>query len=188
MVKDAKWFKAMVKTERVLTNSISWICAGWFAAMILCMIWQVVSRFVLNISVPWTDEASRYLWITICFIGAGAAISDGAHVEINIVASFLKKIKDEKKKYMWARISDIVRYVIITGLGLFLAYQFLTFTLRVIKLGQLSAAMLIPMYIPYVIIDIGIISVVIHAVFRLIISIVDHASIIDPQVVKGGEA
>ena len=188
MVKNAKWFRAMVKTERVLTNAISWVCAAWFAAMILCMVWQVVSRFILNISVPWTDEASRYLWITLCFIGAGAAVTEGAHVEINIVASFLKKIEDEKKKYQMARISDIVRYTILLGLAVFLAYQFLTFTGKVIKLGQLSAAMLIPMYIPYVIIDIGIISVVIHSVFRLIISIVDHESIIDPQVAKGGEA
>ena len=74
-MKDAKWFKAVVKTEKVFSNGISWICTAWFAAMILCMIWQVVSRFVLNISVPWTDEASRYLWITLCFIGAGAVIN-----------------------------------------------------------------------------------------------------------------
>ena len=186
-MKNAKWFKALVKTEHVLTNVISWICTGWFAAMILCMMWQVVSRFVLNISVPWTDEASRYLWITICFIGAGAAISEGAHVEINIVASFLKKMEDEKK-YRWARISDIVRYTIITGLGIFLAYQFLVFTLKVIKLGQLSAALLLPMAVPYIIIDIGIISIIVHSVFRLVISIVDHQSIIDPQILKGGEA
>ena len=186
-MKNAKWFKTLVKTETALTNCIGWTCAAWFAAMILCMIWQVVSRFVLNLSVPWTDEASRYLWITLCFIGAGAALSEGAHVEINIVASFLKKMETEKK-YKWARISDIVRYVIITGLGIFLAYLFLTFTLKVVKLGQLSAAMLIPMYLPYVIIDIGILSVVVHGLFRLIISIVDHEAIIDPQVVKGGEA
>ena len=170
-----------------MTNVISWVCTAWFAAMILCMMWQVVSRFVLNISVPWTDEASRYLWITICFLGAGAAISEGAHVEINIVASFLKKLEGDKK-YKWARISDIVRYIIITGLGIFLAYQFLTFTLKVIKLGQLSAALLIPMAVPYLIIDFGIISIIVHSVFRLVISIVDHESIIDPQILKGGEA
>lgn len=186
-MKDAKWFKAVVKTEKVFSNGISWICTAWFAAMILCMIWQVVSRFVLNISVPWTDEASRYLWITLCFIGAGAAISEGAHVEINIMASLLKKIEDEKKKYKMAQASDIVRYVILTCLGIFLSCLFLDFTFKVIKLGQLSAAMLIPMYVPYVIIDIGIISVVVHSIFRLIISIVDHESIIDPQVVKGGD-
>ena len=89
--KDANWFQGIVKIERTLTNAISWICTVWFAVMILCMVWQVVSRFILHISVPWTDEASRYLWITLCFIGAGAAISDNEHVEINIIASLLKK-------------------------------------------------------------------------------------------------
>lgn len=184
---DAKWFKVLRKTESVLTNGIGWICAAWFAAMILCMVWQVISRFVFQISVPWTDEASRYLWITLAFIGAGAAVSEGAHIEINIIASILKKIGDERKKYKMAQVSDIVRYVILLGLSLFLAYEFLMFTQRVVKLGQLSAALMIPMAVPYVIIDIGIISVVLHTFFRLVISIIDHKSIIDPQVVKGGK-
>ena len=96
--KDANWFQGIVKIERTLTNAISWICTVWFAVMILCMVWQVVSRFILHISVPWTDEASRYLWITLCFIGAGAAISDNEHVEINIIASLLKK-KEHNKKF-----------------------------------------------------------------------------------------
>ena len=184
--KDAKWFKGLVKLEKSLTGIISWICAVWFAAMIACMIWQVVSRFVLNISVPWTDEASRYLWITLCFIGAGAALSENDHVEINIIASLLKNLEHEKK-YALARLSDIARYVILTVLAIFLTYLWIEFTLKAMKLGQTSAALMIPMATPYIIIDIGMISVIIHSLFRLIISIVDHESIIDPQVLKGGE-
>ena len=184
--KDASWFKGLVKLEKSLTGAISWICAVWFAVMIACMIWQVVSRFVLNLSVPWTDEASRYLWITLCFIGAGAAISENDHVEINIVASLLKKMEHEKK-FALARLSDIMRYVILTALGIFLAYLWIDFTMKAMKLGQISAAMMIPMTLPYIIIDVGMISVIIHSVFRLIISVVDHESIIDPQVLRGGE-
>ena len=182
--KEAKWFTTMVKTERTLTNIISWLCAAWFTAMLLSMIWQVVSRFILHISVPWTDEASRYLWITLAFLGAGAAISDNAHVEINIVASLLKGIKDEKKKFRLAKLSDIVRYVIMVGLSTFLEYQWLGFTLKAAKLGQLSSAMELPMVVPYYIIDFGVLTIIIHSIFRLIISIVDHESIIDPQVLK----
>lgn len=185
--KDTKWFSSLVKVEHTMTKIIESICAVWFAAMIACMVWQVVSRFVLHLSVPWTDEASRYLWITLAFIGAGAAISDNAHVEINIIASILKSIKDEKKKYMMAKLSDIVRYVILIGLSLFLAFYWITFTLKALKLGQLSAAMMIPMTVPYIIIDIGVVSMILHSAFRLIISIVDHESIIDPQVIKAGE-
>lgn len=184
--KDTKWFGGLVKIEHTMTKIMECICAVWFAAMIACMVWQVVSRFILHLSVPWTDEASRYLWITLAFIGAGAAISDNAHVEINIIASFLKNIKDEKKKYKMAQLSDIVRYVILVGLSLFLAFYWITFTSKALKLGQLSAAMMIPMTIPYIIIDIGVVSMILHSAFRLIISIVDHESIIDPQVVKGG--
>ncbi|MDY6047729.1 MAG: TRAP transporter small permease [Anaerobutyricum sp.] len=184
--KDANWFQGIVKIERTLTNAISWICTVWFAVMILCMVWQVVSRFILHISVPWTDEASRYLWITLCFIGAGAAISDNEHVEINIIASLLKK-KEHNKKFALARLSDMVRYTIMLALAVFMTYLWVEFTMKAMKLGQLSAALMIPMVVPYIIIDIGMISVAVHSLFRLIISIVDHESIIDPQVLKGGE-
>lgn len=186
-VKDAKWFKGMVKIEEALATSISWLCAAWFATMILCMVWQVVSRFILHMSVPWTDELSRYLWITLCFLGAGAAISHNEHVEINIIASLLKK-KEDSKKYMLARLSDIVRYTVMLCLSIFMAYLWIEFTLKAMKLGQASAAMMIPMVVPYFIIDFGMVSIALHSLFRLIISIVDHESIIDPQVVKGGEA
>lgn len=185
--KEAKWFKGLVKLESFLTQAIGWICAVWFAGMLLCMIWQVVSRFILHISVPWTDEASRYLWITLAFIGAGAAVSGGDHVEINIIASLLKKVGDIKKRYRLAAIFDIIRYIILLGLAVFLSYEFIHFTQQVIKLGQLSSALQIPMAIPYIVIDVGVVSVVIHTLFRLIISIVDHDSIIDPQVIKGGD-
>ena len=96
----------------------------------------------------------------------------------------LKGIKDEKKKYRLAKISDIVRYVIMIGLSVFLEYQWLGFTLKAAKLGQLSSAMEIPMVVPYYIIDFGVFTIIIHSLFRLIISIVDHESIIDPQVLK----
>ena len=70
------------------------------------------------------------------------------------------------------------------GLSVFLSYQWITFTGKAMKLGQLSSAMEIPMVVPYIIIDVGVITIIIHSLFRLIISIVDHESIIDPQVVK----
>ncbi len=129
-VKDKRWFVTIVKIESIFTQLITWLCAIWFFIMIACMVWQVVSRFILHLSVPWTDEASRYLWITLAFIGAGAAISDNSHVEINIIASILKCAEDNKKIAL-ARISDIFRYIIMISLGVFLAYQFIMFTHKV---------------------------------------------------------
>ena len=101
----------------------------------------------------------------------------------------MTKAKDAKwfKGLVLARLSDIARYVILTVLAIFLTYLWIEFTLKAMKLGQTSAALMIPMTTPYIIIDIGMISVIIHSLFRLIISIVDHESIIDPQVLKGGE-
>ena len=185
--KDKKWFAAVVKTEKTLTNAIGWLCTFWFIAIILIMLWQVISRFVLNLSVPWTDEASRYLWITLAFIGAGAAISENAHIEINIIGSLLKGVKNYEKRLKLARLSDIFRYIVVAALCSFVGYLYFEFTMKVWNMGQRSAAMMLPSWIPDAVITLGLISVILHCIFRIIISVVDHESILDPTVAGGEE-
>ena len=186
--KDKKWFSSVVKAERNLTTLIEWVCTFWFIAIILIMLWQVISRFILNLSVPWTDEASRYLWITIAFIGAGAAISDNAHIEINIIGSLLRGIEDYEKRLKLARLTDIFRYAVVAALCTFVGYLYLEFTLKVMRSGQLSAAMMIPSWVPDAVITMGLVSVILHCIFRIIISVVDHESILDPTVAGGDKA
>ncbi|MDR1828265.1 MAG: TRAP transporter small permease subunit, partial [Methylobacteriaceae bacterium] len=43
---------------------------------------QVLCRFVFQVAAPWTEELARYLFIWICIVGSGIAISRGAHLGI----------------------------------------------------------------------------------------------------------
>ena len=185
-IKDAKWFTGLVKFERLLTKVVRIWCSFWYAGLILCMVLQVFTRFVLKSPLPWTDEGARYLWATLCFIGCGAAITDNAHIEINIISSLLKKIEDEKKKFQLAQIADAVRFITLIGLGSLLCYLCSTYLGMMLKSGQVSAAMEIPVWVLYALILFGFISVVFHSLCRLIITFVDHQSIIDP-IITGGD-
>ncbi len=180
--KNSKWFNGLCSTERKLASAIGWICAFWFGLMIIIIMWQVITRFVLKISVPWTDEAARYLWVTIIFLGAGAAVTDNAHIEINIIGSLLRGQKDLKKRYLVSKWDDIIRFIITGGLSAFVLYYFIQVTIKVAFLNQVSQAMQIPTWILYIVIDLGFLTVVIHCIFRIIISIVDHDRILDPIV------
>lgn len=97
-IKDARWFTGLINVERVLTKIIRVWCSLWFSGLIVCMILQVFTRFILEAPLPWTDEGARYLWATLCFIGCGAAITDNAHIEINIISSLLKGVKRRSKE------------------------------------------------------------------------------------------
>jgi TRAP-type C4-dicarboxylate transport system permease small subunit len=54
------------------------------------IVWaQVVSRYVLNSSLPWTEEAARYLMIWGVLLGANLAFRKGYLISINIFSDRL---------------------------------------------------------------------------------------------------
>ena len=54
---------------KVLSNLVL-LC---FSSMLVIMVLQVLFRYVLKISVPWTDEAARSLFIWEIFLGCALA-------------------------------------------------------------------------------------------------------------------
>ena len=185
-VKDAKWFTGLVKIENILTKVIRVWCSFWYTGLIICMILQVFTRFVLESPLPWTDEGARYLWATLCFIGCGAAITDNAHIEINIISSLLKSVENEKKKFRLAKIADSARFITLIGIGVLLCYLCGTYMGMMFKSGQVSAAMELPVWVLYALILFGFISVIFHSLCRLVITFVNHGRIIDP-IITGGD-
>ncbi|QDL94611.1 TRAP transporter small permease (plasmid) [Paroceanicella profunda] len=60
-----------------------------FFAMLAIMFVQVMSRYALGIGVPWTDEASRFLYIAEIFLGAAVAQRYGAQIRITVLLDML---------------------------------------------------------------------------------------------------
>ena len=50
---------------------------------------QVVFHYVLNHSLTWSEEASRYLFSWINVLGAALAIKDDSHLRVNILLDYL---------------------------------------------------------------------------------------------------
>ncbi|MPM36354.1 hypothetical protein SDC9_82949 [bioreactor metagenome] len=181
------WVNTLMKAEHVLATLIDWICAFILLGMMASMVWQVTCRFILKLSVPWTDELSRYLWISIAYIGAGAAISENTHVEISLIATIVAKAKNERTRRTWARIIDIVRYGILLGISVYLFRLTWTYLFKAMKVNMLSAAMHMPSWILVAVLAFGLVSMIIHSLFRLIISLADDSAIIDPVYLGKGD-
>jgi TRAP-type C4-dicarboxylate transport system permease small subunit len=56
-----------------------------FGLMILALMLQVVARYVLQVSIPWTEEVSRYLLVLMTFVGAALALRDRQHIAITFL-------------------------------------------------------------------------------------------------------
>lgn len=70
-----------------------WLMAIIFAVIIIIQAAQVFCRYILNDSLVWAEELSRYLFAWLIMIGAVIAIKERKHIFIDIIISRLSKKK-----------------------------------------------------------------------------------------------
>ncbi|WP_028308642.1 TRAP transporter small permease [Desulfitibacter alkalitolerans] len=112
-----------------------------YLTMIVVIFLQVFFRFVIKSSLPWSEELARYIMAYAVFIGAAIAAKEGAHIGINVVVGSLPK---PFNKYM--RVFAMFVSFIFSALLVYLSLIIVSFLM---KTGQKSPAMLIPIWIAY---------------------------------------
>ena len=80
------------------------IVVACFSLMLVVMLIQITSRYVFGVGVPWTDEVSRYLYISEIFLGAALAQRRHEHIAITVVTDMLPQFW----KTCLATIADLV--------------------------------------------------------------------------------
>ncbi len=53
--------------------------------ILLAVALQIVARFILLVSIPWTDELARYLMVWTAFVGLGVAYRKGQLIYVGLV-------------------------------------------------------------------------------------------------------
>ena len=124
---------------------------GFLAAAIivssLLLFVNVVLRYVFLAPIYWAEEFVRYLMVWMIFIGASQVTLWGGHVAVDIVPRLLSKRGN-------AVLAFIVNAVCIV-FCIILAYLSMKQMLRVMRAGQVSPALEIPMWIAYLSIPAG---------------------------------
>ncbi len=69
---------------------IRWICIVFSGAIFILVMAQILFRYVIKISAPWTEEAARYLMIWMALLTAGLAFQKGQHFNIDFLIGRLR--------------------------------------------------------------------------------------------------
>lgn len=90
-------------------SDIKWIDAPgilvfWVLAIVVFL--QFYTRYVLNDSLIWTEEAARYLLILACFVGSVSAVRRGSHITLEF---FIRKAPPKIGKAM-AVVSQLITF------------------------------------------------------------------------------
>jgi TRAP-type C4-dicarboxylate transport system permease small subunit len=74
---------------RAFDRILDVVAALLFAAVLILVTAQIVCRFVLSISVPWTEEVSRLVFVWLAFLGAALGAREGSLIVIDTLPEMI---------------------------------------------------------------------------------------------------
>ena len=116
-------------------------CAILFTAMVICIVWQLIMRWTGG-NLSWTEEAARYIFIWLSWIGMSEAVRQRKHIKVEF-ATAVARGAGKLFFDVVANIAFLIFCVVVFKLewGQFYRVSF--------KFTQFSPAMQIPMGICY---------------------------------------
>ena len=117
------------------------------ALMVVLIFAQVIGRYIFSSAPSWTEEMARYIHIFQVWIGASYAVKKRQHIR---VGAFVELFKGTSRKMI-----ELLALVLWFGIALFLAIFGTQLVLASIRYGQVTPAMQIPMWIPFLSIPLG---------------------------------
>ncbi|MDD4080074.1 MAG: TRAP transporter small permease [Eubacteriales bacterium] len=146
--------------KKILRNFEGYVCVVMLLVMSVVVFIQVVFRFVLKASLPWSEELSRYLLVWVSFLGGAYGIKTGAHLGIEAV-----KLMLPKKAQQIVQVVAILLGIVICAIILKLGVDLVSTQLRRI---QYSPAMRIPMAYAYAAVPVGMVFFIIRYIVQLV--------------------
>ncbi|KXG44369.1 TRAP transporter small permease [Tepidibacillus decaturensis] len=132
------------KIDRYFEESIIVVL---FSAMVVLTFAQVTSRFVFHLSLGWSEEISRYLFVWLVYLSASMAAKHRRHIRVEIIDQLFPR----KISRWFGLLSDILWI----AFSLFVAFYGYKLVVLISGNGQLSPAVQLPMGLVYMIIPFG---------------------------------
>lgn len=142
----------MRKLENLFVALNGWILILMLSAMTLIVGANIALRYATAFSLPWADEAARYIMIWMTFFGAGLVLRTGGHVAITNLQDALPSMGQK-----------ILRGAVALCLLIFFAFMVYVGIQYAQRMQyQVTPALRIPFYYIYAAMPIGFSLLIIH--------------------------
>lgn len=177
----------LARAAKYFSDAIGIVTAGVFIVMLFLMLVQVFTRFVVQVSLPWTQELIIYLFMVVAFLGSVVALRENSHIEIDVLVLVLNKIEDPEKKALVVRMVDTFRYLAICILCLVLSDLCWDFMLKIKKLNYMTSAMGMPKWWIDAVVFFGFAAMAVNAFIKFILSLCGYSTREETTEETGGE-
>lgn len=116
-----KGFKKFVEGINLL---LKYVVSVMFIALAVLVFFQVITRFVIDYPLAWSEEISRYLMIYIVFLGSALAVKDRQHIAIDFLTEIVKPANKRRLNGVILVISSLF-FIILTYFGFVLTFTVL---------------------------------------------------------------
>jgi TRAP-type C4-dicarboxylate transport system permease small subunit len=148
--------------RRIIDKLLGWAVTLIMGILVLNVLWQVASRFLLGHPSSFTDELAGFLLIWVGLLGAAYATGQKQHLAIDL---FSHKFSERKKRLQSTLINILIALfaiVVLIGGGANLVY--ITF-----HLNQISSALQIPIGYVYLVLPLSGLFIIYYAITDLIL-------------------
>ncbi|TLP43177.1 TRAP transporter small permease [Cohaesibacter sp. CAU 1516] len=128
----------MKHAVRFVNGVLGSLTVAIFTILVICVVWQVVSRFILGTPSTTTDEIARFLFMWVAFMGAAYTLGQKRHLAIDVVSLWL-----EGKSLRNIRIA--VYFIIAAFVIVVMMYGGWQLMMDTLQKGQVTPALRIPM-------------------------------------------
>lgn len=105
----------------------AWVALGFFWLLGATVLYQFITRYVMNDSAAWTEEIARYLLIATVFTGAVIGVIKNNHIQVDFFY-----------RYMPSRLARVLATVVDVMRVLFFAAATVLTVMMMLKLGSNS--------------------------------------------------
>lgn len=150
----------MFKINQYLNKILEIILIILMVFLTLCIIWQVISRYILNEPSTITEELSRFLMIYTCLLGSSYALGKKKHLSIDLIFSYIS-LENRKKL-------NTLLNVIMVIFSIVIIYGGTKLTINTFESLQTSPALQIKMGYIYMIIPISFMIILYYSIQEII--------------------
>jgi TRAP-type C4-dicarboxylate transport system permease small subunit len=126
----------------IVDHALEWLLVALTSFMVVNVLWQVASRFLLNNPSSFTEEVARYLLVWVGLLGAAYAVGKRIHLAIDLLPSKLEGRRSAVLELFIEICIFAFSALVLVGGGSGLVWLTL-------DLGQTSAALQVPLGLVY---------------------------------------
>ena len=137
-----------MRVRKIIDKTLEWVLIFLMSTLVLDVLWQVMSRYIMNSPSSYTDELAGYLLIWIGLLGAAYVAGKSEHLAIDLLLQRSSKKRKLKLEVIISVLVVLFAIVVMVIGGSWLVYTRFFLSVR-------SGALGLPLGVVYLVLPIS---------------------------------